>query len=222
MLVLAGLLVALGALAARGGDLRAGRNQDLQQLTRARAAENKDLAAQVATLRSQLDQLSAQHGDQARTRRLQQLSAQSGDTPVTGPGVTVTLDDAPLSVNPQDVDPDLLVVHQQDIQMVVNLLWQAGAEAMTIQGQRVIATTAVKCVGNTVVLHGVPYAPPYQISAIGSTRNLLAALDASDQVRIYRQYVSAYQLGWQQQGQDSISMPAHNGRTGLQYAHPPR
>ena len=51
---------------------------------------------------------------------------------------------------------------------MVNALWSGGAEAMTIQGQRVISTTAVKCVGNTVVLHGIPYAPPYVISAIGN------------------------------------------------------
>ena len=53
-------------------------------------------------------------------------------------------------------------MHQQDIQAVVNALWAGGAEAMTIQGQRVISTTGIKCVGNTVVLHGVPYSPPYR------------------------------------------------------------
>ena len=55
---------------------------------------------------------------------------------------------------------------------MVNALWSGGAEAMTIQGQRVIATTGIKCVGNTVVLHGVPYAPPYVISAIGDPEKL--------------------------------------------------
>ena len=50
---------------------------------------------------------------------------------------------------------------------MVNALWSGGAEAMTLQKQRVISTTGIKCVGNTVVLHGVPYAPPYEITAIG-------------------------------------------------------
>ena len=96
---------------------------------------------------------------------------------MTGPTVSVTLDDAPSSVAANGVDADLLVVHQQDIQAVVNALWSGGAEAMTIQGQRVISTTGIKCVGNTVVLHGVPYAPPYVISAIGDQDRLEAALD---------------------------------------------
>ena len=89
--------------------------------------------------------------------------------------VTVTLDDAPSSVAANGIDPDLLVVHQQDIQAVVNALWSGGAEAMTIQDQRVISTTAVKCVGNTV-LHGIPYSPPYVITAIGDQARLRAAL----------------------------------------------
>ena len=50
---------------------------------------------------------------------------------------------------------------------MVNALWSGGAEAMTIQGQRVISTTGIKCVGNTVLLHGVPYSPPYVITAVG-------------------------------------------------------
>ena len=87
----------------------------------------------------------------------------------------MTLDDAPSSVAANGIEPDLLVVHQEDIQAVVNALWSGGAEAMTIQGQRVIST-AVKCVGNTVVLHGIPYGPPYEISAIGDQARLRAAL----------------------------------------------
>ncbi len=89
-----------------------------------------------------------------------------------GPAVRVTLTDAPVDFAPPGVNGDLLVVHEQDIQQVVNALWAAGAEAMTIQGQRVISTTAVKCVGNTVVLHGVPYAPPYVITSIGDIQRL--------------------------------------------------
>ncbi len=135
--------------------------------------------------------------------------------------MTVTLDDAPESVAANGVDPDLLVVHQQDIQAVVNALWSGGAEAMTIQGQRVISTTGVKCVGNTVVLHGVPYAPPYEISAIGDQRRLRAALADSSAVAIYRQYVDAYGLIYRERSPDQATFGAHQGSLDLQFAHPP-
>jgi uncharacterized protein YlxW (UPF0749 family) len=108
--------------------------------------------------------------------------------------VKVTLDDAPSSVAANGIEPDLLVVHQQDIQAVVNALWSGGAEAMTIQGQRVISTTAVKCVGNTVVLHGIPYSPPYDVVAIVDQARLLDALAASEPIEIYQQYVASYGL----------------------------
>ena len=85
--------------------------------------------------------------------------------------------DAPEDViNSSSQDIELLIVHQQDIQAVVNALWAGGAEAMTVQGQRVVSTTGIRCVGNTVVLHDVPYAPPYVISAIGPTDQMLAAI----------------------------------------------
>ncbi len=91
---------------------------------------------------------------------------------------------------------DQLVVHQQDIQAVVNALWSGGAEAMTLQKQRVVSTTGIKCVGNTVVLHGVPYAPPYVITAVGDVGAMKDALDSSDYIAGYLTYVRAYDLGY--------------------------
>ena len=130
------------------------------------------------------------------------LRGPAGFEAVRGPALTVALTDAPkedidAAVEEGDVERDELVVHQQDIQAVVNALWIGGAEAMTLQGQRVISTTGIKCVGNTVVLHGVPYAPPYEITAIGDRHRAAAALDDSDYVAGYRTYVDAYDLGYE-------------------------
>ena len=83
----------------------------------------------------------------------------------------MTLDRRPRGACSTDEtrDPLDVVVHQQDIQAVVNAMWRAGAEAVTIQGQRVISTTGIKCDGNLVSLHGVPYYPPYEI--VGDRRS---------------------------------------------------
>ena len=95
---------------------------------------------------------------------------------MTGPSLTVTLDDAPRTADqlPPGATPDDLVVHQQDVQGVVNALWSGGAEAMQIMDQRVIATSAVRCVGNTLILQGRVYSPPYTITAIGDPTRLRA------------------------------------------------
>jgi uncharacterized protein YlxW (UPF0749 family) len=219
--LLAGLLIMVSALNAQGTDLRPGRNTDLVSLVQAQSRRNADLTRQLTELRQEVDQLAA--SQDAGTDLGQQLAHQSslaGLTPVDGPAVTVTLDDAPASVAANGIDPDLLVVHQQDVHAVVNALWSGGAEAMTIQGQRVISTTAVKCVGNTVVLHGIPYAPPYVISAIGDPRRLHSALTNSEPVRIYKQYVEVYRLGYTENEDALAHFPAHAGALDLTFSRP--
>ncbi|MGJ3508297.1 DUF881 domain-containing protein [Enemella sp. A6] len=219
VLVLAGAMVAISALTSRGDDLRPDRNTDLTQLLAAESARNNELAGRVSDLQREVDELSRakQPGE---VPGLTEEADRAQMSAMRGPGLTVTLDDAPSSVEVPGVDDDLLVVHQQDIQAVVNALWSGGAEAMTIQGQRVISTTGVKCVGNTVVLHGIPYAPPYRITAIGDPVRLQAALDSSEPIRIYQQYVAAYGLGYSVKTEDKIEMPPFERSTELKYARP--
>jgi uncharacterized protein YlxW (UPF0749 family) len=150
--------------------------------------------------------------------RLARLREASGLRPARGPGIRVTLQDAPRSVNVPGIDPNLLVVHQQDLQAFVNALWSGGAEAVSLQGQRLISTTGIKCVGNTVVLDGVPYSPPYVIEAIGSPDRLTSALGASPEVVTYRYYVEEYQLGLKTRRLADFAMEGYGGTVGLRYA----
>src|SRR3569833_1449764 len=83
-----------------------------------------------------------------------------------------------------DPSPDDLVVHQQDVQAVGNALWAGGATGMQIMDQRLISTSAVRCVGNTLILQGVVYSPPFRITATGAPDRLRAALDASPEIQI--------------------------------------
>ena len=110
-------------------------------------------------------------------------------------------------------------MHQQDIQAVVNAMWAGGAEAMTIQDQRVISTTGIKCVGNTVILHGVPYSPPYGISAIGDADACGAASGAAPTSGLPPggRGVAA-RLGGR--GGGRIAAPAYEGSTDMRYAEP--
>ncbi|HET9128012.1 MAG TPA: DUF881 domain-containing protein, partial [Propionibacteriaceae bacterium] len=162
VLLMAAALITVSAKVAGGQDLRPTRNSDLIDLVESQGQHNRALAAQVQQLQGQVQQLAAQ-ASPAPQAGVSQAAVAAGSVPVSGPGVRVTLNDAPLSVQPVGVDPDMLVVHQQDIQTFTNLLWRAGAEAMSIQGVRIGSTSSIKCVGNTVIVGGVPYAPPYVI-----------------------------------------------------------
>ena len=224
VMALAGLMMTTAAINSRGHDLRPERDTDMATLVRSQASHNAALQKEAAGLRAQVEDLSKANQTPVVTSSVissaSALAPSVGLEAVSGKALRVTLDDAPLSENPDGVDANMLVVHQQDIQMVVNTLWSGGAEAMTIQGQRVISTTAVKCVGNTVVLHGVAYAPPYVIEAIGDLNAMQKALDTSEAVRIYKEYVSAYQLGWSVERAGQVTMPAYTGAVAVSHATP--
>jgi uncharacterized protein YlxW (UPF0749 family) len=221
--VLAGALFVASMVTSQGTDLRAGRYDDLNGLANAEARDLAGLRAQTADLTVQVNRLSKARGSTAARsaeKKVTALSRPVGLTPVHGPGVTISLDDAPndaLAAAGNDVSE--LIVHQQDIQAVANALWAGGAEAMTLQGQRVVATTGIKCVGNTVVLHGVPYSPPYRISAIGPVGGMLASVNQSPYIQLYLQEVSKG-LGWDVKVAKTLQLPGYDGPTELGYARP--
>jgi uncharacterized protein YlxW (UPF0749 family) len=226
MFVIAGTLFVTTAINSKGLDLRAASVTDLAHVVLNERSHANDLQAQVADLNKQVSTLSHEVDNRqvdALQKQVDQLRGPAGFTAVHGPGLTVTLNDAPKSEidaadQPGGVTPDELVVHQQDIQAVVNALWLGGAEAMTLQNQRVISTTGIKCVGNTVVLHGVPYSPPYVIAAIGDPTALQTALDTSDYVSAYRVFVDRYELGYVVTPSVEFDFDAYTGSSALKYA----
>ena len=132
--VLAGAMLTASAIAARGTDLRSDRNTDLRGLVVTQAQRNEQLRGEVAEVRAEVEDLGHQQGASPELDKQQRAVAeQAAAVPVTGPGMRVTLTDAPTDVRPAGVDDDALVVHQQDIQAVVNALWKGGAEAVSIQ-----------------------------------------------------------------------------------------
>lgn len=218
VIAIAGVMMSSAAVAARGQDLRPNRNTDLIELVRAQAARNADLAKQVAELRTEVDKLSTQQGGAVVDTSAE--AAAAGLTAVKGPAVSVTLTDAPANVKPVGVAEELLIVHQQDIQAVVNAMWQGGAEAMSLQDQRVTSRTGIKCVGNSVLLHGIPYAPPYVIVAIGDQRTIEQALTSSTYLQAYRQFTDRYGLGYSQKRISEATLAAYAGAIELGFAKP--
>lgn len=216
---LAGLMVTVGAIAARGEDLRADRAADLRQTVAAQIERNEQLLAEIEQLRADVERLRERTGTAGQLDpELGEAGLEASTLPVAGPAMRVVLTDAPADVAPAGVSDDALVVHQQDIQAVINALWAGGAEAMAVQGQRIIATTGIKCVGNSVVLHGIPYAPPYVIEAIGPQDQMEAALEAAPAVGIYKQYVEAYGLGYAQSRVDDLELAPFTGSFGINHA----
>ena len=151
------------------------------------------------------------------------LAADAGVDPLRGPGLVVTLTDAQRDANgrfPRDASPDDLVVHQQDIQAVLNALWLSGAEGIQMQDQRIIGTSAPKCVGNTLLLNGRTYSPPYVITAVGDVAAMQAALAAAPLVTLYKQYVVRFGLGYSEEPRASVDLVGHGEPVRMRYAKP--
>jgi uncharacterized protein YlxW (UPF0749 family) len=145
--------------------------------------------AQVAVLDAQVQQLDADVSrlqDTAlanealggqRQQQLESLAVTAATIPVTGPGARVVVDDAPDTGTGSD---DLGRVLDVDLQQVVNGLWQAGAEAVTVNGQRVGPLTAIRSAEQVVLVNYTPVTPPYEVDAIGDPRTLPTAFLRSD------------------------------------------
>jgi len=221
----AGLMFATSARTSQGTDLRSAGRYDLVDVVRAQDRAVRQRVAAVQQLQDQVDSLTEQaapgNAEVARLRaRAVTLAPDVGTRGVTGPAVSVTLNDAKRTVAslPQGYTANDIVVHQQDVQAVVNALWAGGAEAMMLQDQRVIATSAVRCVGNTLILQGRVYSPPYVIQAIGDLAAMRDALDKSEQVSNYRQYADLLGLGYDVTSKEQARFPAYAGSLSLLYA----
>ncbi len=220
VLALAGTLFVANARLARSSDDR--HPQDLRGLASAEDQRVSALAAELDELEAEIGALSDDDRSPTTDRERAELVAlAAGARPVSGPGLTVVLDDAEPTAGAIDegrYTADDFVVHQQDLQGVINALWAGGAEAMTIQGQRVTMTTAVRCVGNVLLLQGRVHSPPYTIRAIGDPAVLRTALDDDPTVTRYRAWVAALGLGYSVSAEDEIDMDAYQGPTGLGWA----
>ncbi|UQA94302.1 DUF881 domain-containing protein [Streptomyces halobius] len=225
---LAGLLFWVSFQTARGTNLRSDDSMlRLSDLIQERSKKNGVHDETNAALREEVDALAQRDNgsSKAQDAKLKALEKSAGTKKLAGEGLTVTLTDAPPNATARipgvpEPQPNDLVIHQQDLQAVVNALWQGGAQGIQVMDQRLISTSAVRCVGNTLILQGRVYSPPYTVTAVGDRDALNRALTASPAIQNYLQYVNAYGLGWKVDQQDAVTLPGYSGTVELHHAQP--
>ncbi|MGP9019831.1 DUF881 domain-containing protein [Streptomyces sp. BR1] len=224
---LAGLIFVTSFNTAKGTNIRTDASLlKLSDLIQQRSHKNAELDQSTATVRDDVDALARRDNGstKAQDQQLAALKDAAGTEKIAGKALTVTLNDAPPNATaapgypaPQ---PNDLVIHQQDLQAVVNALWQGGAKGIQVMDQRLISTSAVRCVGNTLILQGRVYSPPYKVTAVGDTGRLRQALTASPAIQNYQLYVKAYGLGWKVDEHKAMTLPGYSGTVDLHYAKP--
>ncbi|UXY28728.1 DUF881 domain-containing protein [Streptomyces sp. HUAS TT20] len=225
---LAGLIFFTSFDTAKGTDIRTDASMlKLSDLIQERSHKNKGLDESNAALRDSVESLARgdDGGTEAEDRKLAALEKNAGTQKLTGRAITVTLNDAPPNATAKlpgypEPQPDYLVIHQQDLQAVVNALWKGGAQGIKVMDQRLISTSAVRCVGNTLILQGRVYSPPYKITAVGDPDALQKSLAASPAIQNYMVYVNVYGLGWKVTEDGAMTLPGYSGTVDLHYAKP--
>jgi uncharacterized protein YlxW (UPF0749 family) len=185
--------------------------------------EQADLKAQIAGLRAQVNALqqdsSLNEGVLLDLRRdLERQRLASGLVPMRGPGVVATLNDSDARSVPEGVDPANYIIHEYDLRDVLNALWSAGAEAISLNGERIVGNTSLYCVGTTIMCNATRLSPPYRVSAIGNPEALTAALWDSAQMSKFNRRAQQYSIPFTVEEASSLELPAYNGSFIFKYA----
>lgn len=177
--------------------------------------EQSDLKRQIADLRNQLNTMQA--GASEKKANLADINAAlnrekitAGLVPLAGPGIIATYRDSTSPIAPNE-DPANYILHDYDLRDVINTLWATGAEAITINGERIMANTQLYCVGATVICNATRLSPPFVIQAIGPSDDLEAALHSSPQVQPLNQRALIYDLGIEIRKEAKVPVAAYTG-----------
>ncbi|MGH2796390.1 MAG: DUF881 domain-containing protein [Thermoleophilaceae bacterium] len=196
------------------------------QLTLAEAVddlqrEQRELQSHVLALRERMDEI---QDEQARlggravvlNAERERLKVVAGLTRLLGEGVVVTLDDARLPATTPIERIRLGIVHSQDLTDVFNAAWKAGAEAISVNGERVTSLTA--CVGAVIQVNGTVLSPPFVVSVLGPRERLYEALQDPRELRDMKARRDVFGLGFDVDEAETVDIPAYGGPVNIRYA----
>lgn len=149
-------------------------------------------------------------------KELEKVRMTAGLLGGVGPGIVVSLDDSNVPKQPGE-DPNLFLIHDEDLLKVINELFASGAEAVSVNDQRIITNSEIRCVGPTIIINSVRLAPPFVIQAIGDPDTLESSLKMRGGV-IETLQVFGIQVNIKKQ--DKIEMPAYGGPIQFKYLTP--
>jgi uncharacterized protein YlxW (UPF0749 family) len=195
------------------------RAEELAQQLEQAEQERNEAMAELEQLRAQVRNLANQQAEfQGLAEQLELAQLYAGLIPLTGPGVVVEMRDSTRPPAPGE-NPNLSIIHDEDVLRVVNDLFAAGAEAIAINEQRLIARSEIRCTGPTIMINGVRTAPPIVIKAVGNADELEAVLTMPDGIaetlQVYGIQVTVKKL-------PQVTIPAYKGSLKLKWASPVR
>lgn len=198
-------------------DVSRQRSQELVVLLQRSEREREKLQEEAATLRATLASVSKQNEALAGlAAELEAAQMLAGLMEMHGPGVVVVLDDSKRPSRPGE-NPNAFILHDEDLLRVVNELAAAGAEAVSINGQRLVSTSEIRCAGPVISINGVRTSPPVTIMAIGDPHDLESALRLRGGVV---DSLSFWGIQVQIRREQDVRVPAYQRSIGFSFARP--
>lgn len=199
------------------------RRAQLIDLIGARQADVDDLDGAVEELRTQVAGVQAEVSQQNAaerqvSQRISALAEQAGTVALEGPGLVVRLSPSDREP-PSPEEAGAYQIHDTDVQLVVNALFAAGAEAVAINDSRLVATTPIRAAGDTIVVNFRPLSPPFEVRAIGADRRRFLS---SQIARRFDRWTGLFGLGFDVAEDDRLTVPAYTGRVSISTATPSR
>jgi uncharacterized protein YlxW (UPF0749 family) len=205
----AGALFATSAVQShRGASTARHQQQELVQRAAAQTASTDSLASQDVQLRQQIASArdaalaGASTGNQLQAT-ITRLELAVGGDPVTGPGLSVVLDDAAGGGS-----NSLGIIYDTDLQSVANALWSSGAEAIAINGQRLSSLSSIREAGDAILVNYRPLAPPYTVQAIGAPGSLPGTFAATETAHLYTTWSQIYGLRFTVTAASRLTLPS--------------
>lgn len=211
----------LDARPRRAADLR---TNDLAGFVSDMEGQRRELRERLMGLRARLTRLERQAADESGAHRdmndrLEVVRDAAGLSPRVGRGLEILLSDA--EGVPANADANDYVIHDFDVSAVVNALFAGGAEAVSVNGERVIATTPIRCAGTTILVNATRVGSPYRILAVGEPERLSEALAADRNAgAVFGEYVERFGLGASMSSRRRVTVPAFKGAIRPAYAQP--
>ncbi|MER6998920.1 DUF881 domain-containing protein [Streptomyces sp. NPDC000410] len=214
-LVLAAFVVTLGAAQARiSAPVVAKEREELIDRIEAETSAADELEAEVEQLRDEVGErqrkaLEKHGGDQGEL-----VALLSGATELHGPGIKLVIDDAEGTEGGGDGPregsgfADTGRVRDRDMQRVVNGLWQSGAEAVAINGQRLTALSAIRAAGDAILVDNKPLVPPYTVLAVGDGKKLSTAFQDSADGQYLHALQENFGIRTSISAQEEVRLPA--------------
>jgi uncharacterized protein YlxW (UPF0749 family) len=177
--------------------------------------KNQDM--RLKKYESEIEDLRRQTNAYNRDREILRLKMAAGLLPITGKGIKIVLSDSETKPKEYE-DPVFRVVHYDQLELLINELWSAGAEAIAINGRRLGATSGFSCAGTTILIDTNRLAPPYQIEVIGDSNNLKNALMMPG--GFVEQQILSFNLKFMIELKEKIDLPAYKGSIAFEHAVP--